>query len=208
MASRTSILGTSSRLPCASSLLPRHRHGAGDGPSRGHVRPGHVVDAQGDVAADDHADGRRQCPGWLPCAGERASLAGGARRGAEPRPAAGEKNVPGTVAISPFGPNMRSIVIRIDPHKLRDYNLTPQRVVDALAKGNTIIAAVYCVRMVERDRSRNGSASISCAGMLREARGGAVSTSLSARRLALQNLDQPSMSALPRRLAVGHRVVD
>ena len=45
------------------------------------------------------------------------------------------------MAISPFGPNMRSIVINVDPHKLRDYNLTPQEVIDALAKGNTIIPA-------------------------------------------------------------------
>jgi multidrug efflux pump subunit AcrB len=52
-----------------------------------------------------------------------------------------QKNVPGTVAISPFGPNMRSIVIRVDPRKLRDYNLKRQQVVDALAKGNTIIPA-------------------------------------------------------------------
>jgi multidrug efflux pump subunit AcrB len=52
-----------------------------------------------------------------------------------------QKNVPGTVAISPFGPNMRSIIIRVDPQKLRDYNLTPQQVVDSLAKGNTIIPA-------------------------------------------------------------------
>ena len=52
-----------------------------------------------------------------------------------------QKNVPGTVAISPFGPNMRSIIIRVDPQKLRDYNLTPEQVVDALAKGNTIIPA-------------------------------------------------------------------
>ena len=29
-----------------------------------------------------------------------------------------QKYVPGTVAISPFGPNMRSIVINVDPHKL------------------------------------------------------------------------------------------
>src|SRR5581483_5100219 len=41
-----------------------------------------------------------------------------------------QKNVQGTVAISPFGPNMRSIVIRVDPQRLRDYNLTPQQVVD------------------------------------------------------------------------------
>jgi multidrug efflux pump subunit AcrB len=52
-----------------------------------------------------------------------------------------QKYVPGTVAISPFGPNMRSIVIEVDPQKLLDYNLTPQQVVDALAKGNTIIPA-------------------------------------------------------------------
>jgi multidrug efflux pump subunit AcrB len=49
--------------------------------------------------------------------------------------------VPGTVAISPFGPNMRSIVINVDPNKLLDYNLTPQQVVDALATGNTVIPA-------------------------------------------------------------------
>jgi multidrug efflux pump subunit AcrB len=52
-----------------------------------------------------------------------------------------QKNVAGTVAISPFGPNMRSIIVNVNPHKLRDYNLTPQNVVDALATGNTIIPA-------------------------------------------------------------------
>jgi len=50
-----------------------------------------------------------------------------------------QKNVPGTVAISPFGPNMRSIIVNVDPQRLLDYNLTPQQVIDALAKGNTII---------------------------------------------------------------------
>ncbi|MGC8642255.1 MAG: efflux RND transporter permease subunit, partial [Isosphaeraceae bacterium] len=52
-----------------------------------------------------------------------------------------QKFVPGTVAISPFGPNMRSIVINVDPHKLLDYNVSPQEVITALAKGNTIIPA-------------------------------------------------------------------
>ena len=52
-----------------------------------------------------------------------------------------QKFVPGTVAISPFGPNMRSIVINVDPQKLLDYNLSPQKIIDALAKGNTIIPA-------------------------------------------------------------------
>jgi multidrug efflux pump subunit AcrB len=52
-----------------------------------------------------------------------------------------QKNVPGTVAISPFGPNMRSIIINVDPQKLLEYNLTPQKVIESLAKGNTIIPA-------------------------------------------------------------------
>jgi multidrug efflux pump subunit AcrB len=52
-----------------------------------------------------------------------------------------QKNVPGTVAVSPFGPNMRSIIINVDPQKLRENNLTPQHVVDALATGNTVVPA-------------------------------------------------------------------
>ncbi len=52
-----------------------------------------------------------------------------------------QKYVPGTVAISPFGPNMRSIVVNVDPQKLLDYNLSPKQVIDALATGNTIIPA-------------------------------------------------------------------
>ncbi len=50
-----------------------------------------------------------------------------------------QKNVPGTVAISPFGPNMRSIIINVDPNKLLQYNLNPQNVVDALKTGNVVI---------------------------------------------------------------------
>ena len=52
-----------------------------------------------------------------------------------------QKYVPGTVAISPFGPNMRSIIINVDPQRLLDYNVTPQQVIQALAAGNTIIPA-------------------------------------------------------------------
>ncbi|HVX10165.1 MAG TPA: efflux RND transporter permease subunit [Pirellulales bacterium] len=50
-----------------------------------------------------------------------------------------QKLVPGTVAISPFGPNMRSIVIRVDPSKMQAYNLTPQEVIEAVAKGNRVV---------------------------------------------------------------------
>ena len=52
-----------------------------------------------------------------------------------------QKLVPGTVAISPFGPNMRSIVISVDPQKMLDYNVTPHGIIEALATGNTIIPA-------------------------------------------------------------------
>src|SRR3954452_14749501 len=52
-----------------------------------------------------------------------------------------QKNVPGTVAISPFGPNMRSIVVNVYPQKLLAYNLSPQNVIEALANGNTVIPA-------------------------------------------------------------------
>jgi multidrug efflux pump subunit AcrB len=50
-----------------------------------------------------------------------------------------QKNVPGTVAISPFGPNMRSIIINVDPRKLLEYNLNPEDVVQALKTGNVVI---------------------------------------------------------------------
>src|SRR5262249_48105479 len=52
-----------------------------------------------------------------------------------------QKYVPGTVAISPFGPNMRSILVNVNPDKLQNYNLTPQHVIDALAQGNTVAPA-------------------------------------------------------------------
>ena len=71
-------------------VLPRHRHGPGDGAGGRHVRPGHVVDAQGDAAADDHAHGRRQRPRGLPGLREQGDLAGrDGRPGAEHHPAAG-----------------------------------------------------------------------------------------------------------------------
>src|SRR3954468_1730023 len=52
-----------------------------------------------------------------------------------------QKFVPGTVAISPFGPNMRSILVSVNPDKLRAYNLTPENVVEALGRGNSVIPA-------------------------------------------------------------------
>jgi multidrug efflux pump subunit AcrB len=50
-----------------------------------------------------------------------------------------QKNVPGTVAISPFGPNMRSIIINVDPRKLLSYDLNPEKVIEAVKTGNVVI---------------------------------------------------------------------
>ncbi|HEV3163393.1 MAG TPA: efflux RND transporter permease subunit [Isosphaeraceae bacterium] len=52
-----------------------------------------------------------------------------------------QQNVPGTVAVSPFGPNVRSILVNVDPVKLKSYNLTPQDVVNSLMAGNVVIPA-------------------------------------------------------------------
>ncbi len=49
-----------------------------------------------------------------------------------------QSNVPGTMATSPFGTNVRAIVISVDPDRLRSYDLTPEEVVAALRDGNFI----------------------------------------------------------------------
>jgi multidrug efflux pump subunit AcrB len=53
------------------------------------------------------------------------------------RPLLGER-VPGTVSFSPFGSNTRAIVIKVDPDRLRAYNLSPEDVVTALTTGNIV----------------------------------------------------------------------
>lgn len=46
--------------------------------------------------------------------------------------------LPGVSAPPPFGGNQRTVVIHADPEKLRSYNISPDDLVTALAKGNTI----------------------------------------------------------------------
>jgi multidrug efflux pump subunit AcrB len=46
--------------------------------------------------------------------------------------------IPGVSAPPPFGGNQRTIVVRIDPDRLRSYRLSPDDVVKALSEGNTI----------------------------------------------------------------------
>src|SRR5882724_10165846 len=49
--------------------------------------------------------------------------------------------LPGVSAPPPFGGNQRTIVIRADPERLKAYQLSPDEVVAAIAKGNVITPA-------------------------------------------------------------------
>jgi multidrug efflux pump subunit AcrB len=46
--------------------------------------------------------------------------------------------VPGLSAPPPFGSNSRSVIIKVDPVKLRELNLSPEAVVEALGKNNSM----------------------------------------------------------------------
>ena len=46
--------------------------------------------------------------------------------------------VPGLSAPPPFGSNARSVIIKVDPVKLREYNLSPEAVVMALGRNNAM----------------------------------------------------------------------
>src|SRR5467141_4943992 len=46
--------------------------------------------------------------------------------------------LPGVSAPPPFGSSQRTILVRVDPDKLRSYNMSPDEVVQALAAGNTV----------------------------------------------------------------------
>ncbi len=47
-------------------------------------------------------------------------------------------SLPGTTAPQPFGGSLRTIVVNLNPERLRAYNLSPEQVANALNKGNTI----------------------------------------------------------------------
>src|SRR5258706_14646641 len=46
--------------------------------------------------------------------------------------------LPGVSAPPPFGSSQRTILVRLDPGKLRSYDMSPDEVVRALAAGNTV----------------------------------------------------------------------
>jgi len=49
--------------------------------------------------------------------------------------------LPGVSAPPPFGGNQRTIVISVDPDRLRAYRMAPDEVIQALSAGNTIVPA-------------------------------------------------------------------
>jgi multidrug efflux pump subunit AcrB len=49
--------------------------------------------------------------------------------------------LPGVSAPPPFGGSSKSVIIKIDPEKVQRYNFTPDEIVQALAKSNTISPA-------------------------------------------------------------------
>src|SRR5215831_3472161 len=50
-------------------------------------------------------------------------------------------SLPGVSAPPPFGGNQRTIVVKADPERMQSYHLTPEDLVMAIAKSNTISAA-------------------------------------------------------------------
>lgn len=49
--------------------------------------------------------------------------------------------LPGVSAPPPFGGNQKTVIIKVNPEKVRDYNLSPDDIVQALAKSNSITPA-------------------------------------------------------------------
>jgi len=47
-------------------------------------------------------------------------------------------SLPGASAPQPFGGSLRTIIVNLNPEKLRSYNMSPQEVSEALNKGNTV----------------------------------------------------------------------
>lgn len=49
--------------------------------------------------------------------------------------------LPGVSAPPPFGGNQKTVIVKVNPDKVRDYNLSPDAIVQALVKANTIAPA-------------------------------------------------------------------
>src|SRR5215210_8380758 len=47
--------------------------------------------------------------------------------------------LPGVSAPPPFGGNQRTIVVRLDPDKLRQYGISPEKAISAVSKASTVV---------------------------------------------------------------------
>ena len=116
--------------PDEAVLPPRHRHGPGDGRDGRLRQPLARLHAAGDRAAVRHAVRRRQRAGRLPRPLERdasRSARSRTRRSFKVRPMFA--SLPGVSAPPPFGGSQRTVVVRVDPDRLRAYNMSPDEVV-------------------------------------------------------------------------------
>ena len=87
--------------------------------------------------------GRRLGSGCSPRAGRCAARAAreeglAAIEAAGIEPALADPDRPGVSAPPPFGGSARSIVVTLDPQRLQSYGMSPEEVVTAVTKGNSI----------------------------------------------------------------------
>ena len=114
----------------------RHRHGAGDGGDDRLREPRARVHAAGHGRAVHHAVRRRQRAGRLSGVLERdaaASARSRTWRSNRVRPLFA--TLPGVSSPPPFGGSQRTIVIRVDPDRLRAYGMSPDEVIRAVTHG-------------------------------------------------------------------------
>ena len=51
---------------------------------------------------------------------------------------------PGVSAPPPFGGNQKTVIVKVNPEKVRDYDLSPDEIVQALVKSNSITPGRKC----------------------------------------------------------------
>ena len=91
--------------------------------------------------------------------------------------------LPGVSAPPPFGSSQRTILVRLNPGKLRSYNMSPDEVVRALAAGNTVsppatsASAIYGLRYRSTPLSAMSKASTTFRSARRERRRFSYATS-------------------------------
>ena len=119
------------------ALLPsRHRHGPGHGRDRRLRQPRPRLHAAGHRAAVHHPLRHRQRPGRLPRADSDTDRSIGEIQDLALFSASGRCSpaCPACRRRRPFGGNQRTIVVNVDPDRLRAYNLSADDVVAALTR--------------------------------------------------------------------------